>query len=59
MFVSEPRADISATLMYDCLDITGNAMYQNYGKQFQKLLLLLCKDYFPHIEKVKKKCVQS
>lgn len=48
----EPRPDISATLIFDFLEITGSAMYQNYGKQFQKILLLICKEYFPRIEKV-------
>lgn len=48
----EPRPDISATLMFDFLEITGSAMYQNYGRQFRKILLLLCKEYFPRIEKV-------
>uniref|UniRef100_A0A1B6CGR4 mRNA export factor GLE1 n=1 Tax=Clastoptera arizonana TaxID=38151 RepID=A0A1B6CGR4_9HEMI len=47
-----PRPDISATIIHNVLDICGHLAYKTYGYQFQKMLLLLCKDYFPKIEKV-------
>ncbi|KAJ9592389.1 hypothetical protein L9F63_015957 [Diploptera punctata] len=48
----DPRPDICATLIYDFLEVAGNSMYAHYGQQFQKLLHLICKEYFPKIEKV-------
>ncbi|XP_021942051.1 nucleoporin GLE1-like, partial [Zootermopsis nevadensis] len=48
----DPRPDICATLLYDFLEVAGSAMYSHYGRQFQKLLHLICKEYFPKIEKV-------
>ncbi|PSN53296.1 hypothetical protein C0J52_04659 [Blattella germanica] len=48
----DPRPDICATLLYEFLVVAGNSMYAYYGKQFQKLLHLICKEYYPKIEKV-------
>jgi len=48
----DPRPDISATLLYDFLEVAGSALYSHYGQQFQKLLHLICKEYFPKIKQV-------
>lgn len=47
----EPRQDITATLLFDFLEVAGHALQKTYGKQFQKMLHALCK-YFPKIESV-------
>ncbi|XP_014246534.1 nucleoporin GLE1 [Cimex lectularius] len=52
-FISlKPRAFISATLLLDMLDVTGNAMLAAYGNQYRKMLHFICKMYLPEIEKV-------
>lgn len=48
----DPRPDICATLLFDFLEVAGNSMHIHYGQQFQKLLHLICKEYFPKIEKI-------
>uniref|UniRef100_T1HX99 mRNA export factor GLE1 n=1 Tax=Rhodnius prolixus TaxID=13249 RepID=T1HX99_RHOPR len=45
----EPKAEISATVLYDILDITGDAMVKAYRIQFHKLLHVICKSYLPKI----------
>jgi nucleoporin GLE1 len=49
---ADPQVDVSATLLLDFLEVTGNALYCHYGQQFQKLLQLICKEYIPKIEQV-------
>lgn len=48
----DPRPDITATLLYDFLDVTGHALQKAYGKQFKKLLHIICKDFFQKIKQV-------
>uniref|UniRef100_A0A0V0GAY6 mRNA export factor GLE1 n=1 Tax=Triatoma dimidiata TaxID=72491 RepID=A0A0V0GAY6_TRIDM len=48
----EPKPEISATVLYDILDITGDAMVRAYGIQFHKLLHVICKSYLPKIVEV-------
>ncbi|KAM8866300.1 mRNA export factor GLE1 [Synchiropus picturatus] len=48
----EPLADITATLLYDFLEVCGNALMKLYQAQFWKLLLLLKDEFFPRIEAV-------
>ncbi|XP_073982927.1 gle1 RNA export mediator [Rhodnius prolixus] len=48
----EPKAEISATVLYDILDITGDAMVKAYRIQFHKLLHVICKSYLPKIVEV-------
>ncbi|KAL1140345.1 hypothetical protein AAG570_000277 [Ranatra chinensis] len=48
----EPRAEISATLLFVMLEVTGNALLKKYRHQFQKLLHLICKSYIPKIDQV-------
>lgn len=47
-----PHPDITATMIYDMLHVTGNALNARYGKQFQKLLYLLIKEYLPKLKQV-------
>lgn len=47
-----PHADITATMIYDMLQVAGNALYARYGKQFQKLLYVLIKEYLPKLKRV-------
>lgn len=51
-FCLEPRADITATLILDLLEVTGNELALCYRFQFKKLLSLLRDVFFPIIEKV-------
>ncbi|XP_018529200.1 mRNA export factor GLE1 [Lates calcarifer] len=52
MLNMEPLADITATLLFDFLEVCGNALMKQYQGQFWKLLLLLKEEYFPRIEAV-------
>ncbi|XP_033748889.1 nucleoporin GLE1-like isoform X2 [Pecten maximus] len=47
-----PHPDITATMIYDMLHVTGNALNARYGKQFQKLLYMLIKEYLPKLKQV-------
>ncbi|XP_074527277.1 mRNA export factor GLE1 [Halichoeres trimaculatus] len=52
MLNMEPIADITATLLFDFLEVCGNALVKQYQSQFWKLILLLKDQYFPRIEAV-------
>ncbi|KAG7219204.1 hypothetical protein INR49_019264 [Caranx melampygus] len=52
MLNMEPLADITATLLFDFLEVCGNALMKQYQAQFWKLILLLKEEYFPRIEAV-------
>ncbi|KAM4578697.1 mRNA export factor GLE1 [Fundulus diaphanus] len=52
MLNMEPLADITATLLFDFLEVCGNALMKQYQAQFWKLILLLRDEYFPRIEAV-------
>nr|SVE74214.1 EOG090X0755 [Daphnia barbata] len=47
-----PRNDITATILVEFLTVTGAAMSREYGRQFQKMLHLICTDYFTMIRNV-------
>nr|CAG4650187.1 EOG090X0755 [Sida crystallina] len=47
-----PRAEITATVLFHFLEVAGHSLSQAYGRQFQKLLHLLCTDYFAMIRSV-------
>ncbi|XP_063754383.1 mRNA export factor GLE1 isoform X2 [Eleginops maclovinus] len=47
MLNMEPLADITATLLFDFLEVCGNALMKQYQSQFWKLILLLKEEYFP------------
>ncbi|XP_061586632.1 mRNA export factor GLE1 [Cololabis saira] len=52
MLNMEPLADITATLLFDFLEVCANALMKQYQGQFWKLILLLKEEYFPRIEAV-------
>ncbi|KAM7019157.1 LOW QUALITY PROTEIN: mRNA export factor GLE1 [Tautogolabrus adspersus] len=52
MLNMEPIADITATLLFDFLEVCGYALVKKYQYQFWKLILLLKEEYFPRIEAV-------
>lgn len=47
----EPRVDITATVLFEFLEVVGAPMQAAYGRQFDKLLAYL-RDYLPRIQKV-------
>ncbi|XP_075434709.1 mRNA export factor GLE1 [Ascaphus truei] len=48
----EPLVDVTATLLYDFLEVCGNALMKQYQAQFWKLILLIRDEYFPRIETI-------
>jgi len=48
----EPRPNVTATVLFDFLEVAGNALLNRYGTQFQKLLILLCQETIPKIESI-------
>ncbi|KAM3868009.1 mRNA export factor GLE1 [Diretmus argenteus] len=52
MLNMEPLADVTATLLFDFLEVCGHALMKQYQGQFWKLILLIQEEYFPRIEAV-------
>ncbi|XP_018421001.1 PREDICTED: nucleoporin GLE1 [Nanorana parkeri] len=52
MLNMKPVADITATLLYDFLEVCGNALMKQYQGQFWKLISLLQEELFPRIKRV-------
>ncbi|KAL7978497.1 hypothetical protein Chor_004314 [Crotalus horridus] len=52
MLNMEPLADVTATILFDFLEVCGNALMKQYQVQFWKLLLLIQEEYFPRIEAI-------
>ncbi|VDH95689.1 nucleoporin GLE1 [Mytilus galloprovincialis] len=48
----EPLPDITATMTFDLLEVTGHALYRDYRKQFVKLLHVLAKEFFPKLKRM-------
>ncbi|XP_070614981.1 mRNA export factor GLE1 isoform X2 [Erythrolamprus reginae] len=48
----EPLADVTATILFDFLEVCGNALLKQYQGQFWKMLLLIQEEYFPRIESI-------
>ncbi|XP_071479227.1 mRNA export factor GLE1-like [Diadema antillarum] len=48
----DPQPDITATTLFDFLEVCSHAMADTYGKQFFKLLQTLYRHYFPRIQAV-------
>lgn len=48
----EPRPSVTATVIFDFLEVAGHAMMKRFGKQFQKVLLTLCQELMPKILQV-------
>jgi nucleoporin GLE1 len=47
-----PKPDVTATLLFDFLEVAGHAVLQVYGRQFKKLLAVIASEYYVRIEKV-------
>ncbi|XP_029916707.1 mRNA export factor GLE1 [Myripristis murdjan] len=52
MLNMEPLADVTATLLFDFLEVCGHALVKQYQAQFWKLILLVKEEYLPRIEAV-------
>ncbi|XP_077162586.1 mRNA export factor GLE1 isoform X2 [Paroedura picta] len=48
----EPLADVTATILFDFLEVCGNALMKQYQMQFWKMMLLIREEYFPRIEAI-------
>ncbi|KAL4223047.1 Nuclear pore complex nucleoporin component [Mactra antiquata] len=48
----EPETDITAAMIYDFLQVTGNMLCHTYKKQFLKLLHILVKELLPKLKSV-------
>uniref|UniRef100_A0A8C5QC21 mRNA export factor GLE1 n=1 Tax=Leptobrachium leishanense TaxID=445787 RepID=A0A8C5QC21_9ANUR len=48
----EPLVDVTATLLFDFLEVCGNALLKQYQGQFWKMLRLLKDEYLPRIERI-------
>uniref|UniRef100_A0A8C5P436 mRNA export factor GLE1 n=1 Tax=Jaculus jaculus TaxID=51337 RepID=A0A8C5P436_JACJA len=48
----EPLSDVTATLLFDFLEVCGNALMKQYQAQFWKMILLIKEAYFPRIEAI-------
>lgn len=49
---TDPLPDITATVIFDFLEVCGHSLQLTYGKQFRKLLMTLCQDYLHRIQAV-------
>ena len=47
-----PRNEITAAILAEFLTVAGHSMKKEYGRQFQKMLHLICTDYFAMIHEV-------
>ncbi|KAF7241075.1 Nucleoporin GLE1 [Varanus komodoensis] len=52
MLNMEPLADVTATILFDFLEVCGNALMKQYQVQFWKIILLIKEEYFPRIEAI-------
>ncbi|CAL8293928.1 unnamed protein product [Gadus morhua 'NCC'] len=50
MLNMEPLADVTATLLFDFLEVCGHALMKQYQGQFWKLLMFIHEEYFPRIQ---------
>ena len=48
----QPVADVTATLLYEILKVTGHELFATYGPAFKKMLVGLCQRFFPLIKEV-------
>ena len=48
----EPRPDITATVLYDILYVSGHALLNKYGAQFKKLQQRIMNTFLPKIKAV-------
>ncbi|XP_020649113.3 mRNA export factor GLE1 [Pogona vitticeps] len=52
MLNMEPLADVTATLLFDFLEVCGHALMKQYQAQFWKTILLIKEEYLPRIEAI-------
>ncbi|KAK7933767.1 hypothetical protein WMY93_004663 [Mugilogobius chulae] len=52
MLNMEPHKYTTATVLFDFLEVCGNALMKQYQGQFWKLLLFLREEYFPRIKAI-------
>ncbi|KAJ3604138.1 hypothetical protein NHX12_028879 [Muraenolepis orangiensis] len=52
MLNMEPLADITATLLFDFLEVCGHALMKQYQGQFWKLIMVIQEEYLPRIQQV-------
>ncbi|XP_072018395.1 mRNA export factor GLE1-like [Amphiura filiformis] len=48
----EPQPDVTATMLYDFLEVCSHTLASTYGGQFFELLEVLWEQYFPKIEAI-------
>jgi len=48
----QPWPDITATLLFDFLEVTGHAFVKTYGQQFNKLLQVIVTEFVPKLHQV-------
>ncbi|XP_043210382.1 nucleoporin GLE1-like [Amphibalanus amphitrite] len=48
----EPRADVTASILYDALEVGGSTLSAAYGTQFVKLVKLLRTQYLARVQQV-------
>ncbi|XP_034969906.1 mRNA export factor GLE1 isoform X2 [Zootoca vivipara] len=48
----EPLADVTATVLFDFLEVCGNALMKVYQAQFWKMIILIREEYLPRIEAI-------
>ncbi|XP_053138406.1 mRNA export factor GLE1 [Hemicordylus capensis] len=52
MLNMEPLVDVTATILFDFLEVCGHALMKQYQLQFWKMVLLIREEYFPRIEAI-------
>lgn len=45
-----PRPDITTTILHNFLEVAGHEMMNFYKKQFEKILFVICHDFYPKLE---------
>lgn len=48
----EPITDITTTILYNFLEVAGRELMNSYKTQFEKLLYVICHDFYPKLEAV-------
>ncbi|CAB4021932.1 nucleoporin GLE1-like [Paramuricea clavata] len=48
----KPHPSVTATMLFEFIKVAGHLLMERYRKQFQKLLLMLYKDFIPAMDKV-------
>ncbi|CAI5794535.1 nucleoporin GLE1 isoform X2 [Podarcis lilfordi] len=49
---SEPMADVTATILFDFLEVCGNALMKVYQSQFWKMIIMIREEYLPRIQEI-------